>query len=130
MQWSADATERCNITEIKVPSHSTNNQNHEPQICRYLDRNKKCRQFDLATAIRQAQSNIDSQGDGHPGINGPGCGYDSGLFGGELFEDDSEEGQLPVIETASDLLKCIQLAAPAFRTLQRQTNYFDLANAL
>lgn len=122
MQWSADATERCNITEIKDPSHSTNNQNYESQICRYLDRNEKCRRFDLATAIRQAQ------GDGHPGI---GCGgYDSGLFGGELFGDDSEEGQLPLIETASDLLKCIQLAAPASRTLQRQTNYFDLANAL
>ena len=43
MQWSADATERCNITEIKDPSRSTNNQNYESQICRYLDRNEKCR---------------------------------------------------------------------------------------
>ena len=120
MQWSADATERCNITEIKDPSRSTNNQNYESQICRYLDRNEKCRRFDLATAIRQAQFDINSQGDGHPSFDGPGCDG--------LFED--EEGQLPAIETTSDLLTCIQLAAPASRTLQQQTSYFDFANAL
>jgi hypothetical protein len=125
MQWSADATERCNITEIKDPSHSTNNQNYESQICRYLDRNEKCRRFDLATTILQAQSDINSQGDGHPNFKGPGHDeYDSELF------DDDEEGQTPVIETTSDLLTSIQLAAPASRTLQRQTNYFNLADAL
>ena len=125
MQWSADATERCNITEIKDPSHSTNNQNYESQICRYLDRNEKCRRFDLATTILQAQFDIDSQGDGRHNFKGPGRGeYDSELF------DDNEEGQTPAIETTSDLLTSIQLAAPASRTLQRQTNYFNLADAL
>jgi hypothetical protein len=128
MQWSADVTERCNITEIKDPSHSTNNQNYESQICRYLDRNEKCRQFDLATAIHQAQLSINPQDDCHLGFNGPGCGG----YGLELFgdEDEDEEGQLPVIETMSDLLTCIQLAAPVSRTLQQQTNYFNLAGAL
>jgi hypothetical protein len=52
MQWSADITERAHITEIKLPSDSTNNQEYEPQICRFLDRAEKCRRFDLATAIR------------------------------------------------------------------------------
>ena len=130
MQWSADATERCNITEIKDPSHSTNNQNYESQICRYLDHNEKCRRFDLATAIRQAQFDNNSQGDGHPSFEGPGCGgYDSELFGDDFFEDE-EEGQTPAIDTTPDLLTSIQLADPASRTLQRQTNYFKLANAL
>jgi hypothetical protein len=128
MQWSADATERCNITEIKDPSRSTNNQNYESQICRYLDRNEKCRRFDLATTICQSQFDINSQVDCHPSLEGPGCsGNDS-----ELFEDDfdHEEGQSPAIDTTSDLLTSIQLAAPASKTLQRQTNYFKLANAL
>ena len=66
--------------------------------------------------------------DCHLGFDGPGCGG-NGL---ELFgaEDEDEEGQLPAIETTSDLLTCIQLAAPVTRTLQRQTNYFKLADAL
>ena len=130
MQWSADATERCNITEIKDPSRSTNNQNYESQICRYLDRNEKCRQFDLATAICQAQFDINSQGDGHPSFEDLGCGgCDSELFGDDSFED--EEAQKPaIIETTSELLTNIRLASSSSRTLQRQTNYFNLAKAL
>src|SRR3984885_5059663 len=54
IQWSADATERAHITEIKNPSDSGNNQNYESQICRYLDRAEKCRNFDLATAVHDA----------------------------------------------------------------------------
>lgn len=127
MQWSADATERCNITEIKDPSHSTNNQNYKSQICCYLDHNNKCKRFDLATAICQAQFNINFQGDGHPGFNGPNCGG-YGLFEDGLFED--EEGQLPKIETSTDLLACIQLATPASRNPRQQTSYFNLTNAL
>jgi hypothetical protein len=51
IQWSADVTERSHISEIKVPSRSTNNQNHEAQIVRHLDRAEKCRRFDLATSL-------------------------------------------------------------------------------
>ena len=121
MQWSAEATERCHITEIKDPSHSTNNQNYESQICRHLDRNEKCRRFDLATAICEAQFDINSRGDGH---------HDPSFEDNDLFED--EEGQPPAIQfdTTSDLLTSIQLTAPASRSLQRHTNYFKLANAL
>jgi hypothetical protein len=52
MQWSADATERAHITEIKGPATSGNNQDYKSQICQYLDRADKCRRFDLATAVR------------------------------------------------------------------------------
>ena len=55
IQWSADTTEHANITAIKDPARSGNNQNYEPQICRYLDRLDKLRQFDLATSIREAK---------------------------------------------------------------------------
>lgn len=125
IQWSADATERCHITEIKDPSRSTNNQNYESQICRYLDRNEKCRRFDLATAICQRQFD-NAQDDCHPGLEDP--GFTSGS--GSEDDIDDAEGQSSAIDTTSDLLASIQLADPASRTLQRQTNYFKLANAL
>ena len=54
IQWSADVTERAHISEIKHPSHSTNNQKYEAQIVRHLDREEKCRQFDLATSLRDS----------------------------------------------------------------------------
>ncbi|KAG1881763.1 hypothetical protein C8R48DRAFT_550766, partial [Suillus tomentosus] len=50
-QWSADVTEHAHITEVKDPARSTNNNNYDPQICRYLDRAEKCRRFELATGI-------------------------------------------------------------------------------
>ena len=53
IQWSADVTERCHVTEVKDPSYG-NNQNYKSQICRSLDCMDKCRQFDMATAIRKA----------------------------------------------------------------------------
>jgi hypothetical protein len=54
IQWSADVTEHAHITEIKNPASSSNNQNYDPQICRFLDRLDKCRRFDLATSVREA----------------------------------------------------------------------------
>jgi hypothetical protein len=53
IQWSADTTERAHITLIKDPAESTNNQNYDPQICRYLDRVEKCRYFHTATSIAE-----------------------------------------------------------------------------
>lgn len=53
-QWSADITEHAHIDVIKDPARSGNNQNYEAQICRYLDRQDKCQNFDLATAVRDA----------------------------------------------------------------------------
>ena len=55
IQWSADTTEHAHIMTIKDPVRSGNNQNYEPQICRYLDRLDKLFQFDLATSIKEAK---------------------------------------------------------------------------
>ena len=54
LQWSADGTERAHIEVIKNPSDFSNNQKHESQICRHLDRVEKCQRFDLFTAVRDA----------------------------------------------------------------------------
>ncbi|KAJ6461670.1 hypothetical protein C8R45DRAFT_841979 [Mycena sanguinolenta] len=54
LQWSADVTERAHIDLVKDPARNSNNQNHENQICRHLDREEKCRNFDLATAMASA----------------------------------------------------------------------------
>jgi Plavaka transposase len=61
IQWSADVTEHAHITEIKHPADATNNNNYEPQICRYLDRLDKCRRFDLATSLQELQSIVRDQ---------------------------------------------------------------------
>ena len=53
-QWSADFTEHAHITLVKDPVRSGNNQSHESQICRHLDRIEKVRHFSLCTAIRDA----------------------------------------------------------------------------
>uniref|UniRef100_A0A8H7XWZ0 DUF6830 domain-containing protein n=1 Tax=Psilocybe cubensis TaxID=181762 RepID=A0A8H7XWZ0_PSICU len=53
IQWSADTTEHAHIEVVKAPSSSSNNQRYEPQVCRYLDRRDKLRNFDLFTAIRE-----------------------------------------------------------------------------
>ena len=54
LQWSADITERAHIDLVKDPATNTNNQGHEAQITRHLDRQEKCRNFDLATAMAAA----------------------------------------------------------------------------
>lgn len=69
MQWTTDITEWCHITKIKVPSCSTNNRGYESQICHYLNCKEKCQQFDLATAIREAQVNS------HSLLNNMDCKY-------------------------------------------------------
>ena len=51
-QWSADITERLHIDYIKTPRQHTNGHDYPSQICRHLDRQEKCRYFDLATQLR------------------------------------------------------------------------------
>jgi hypothetical protein len=60
IQWSADLTEHAHITEVKDPARSANNQQYDPQICRFLDRREKCRRFRLATSTRETEQ--ESQG--------------------------------------------------------------------
>jgi len=50
-QWSADFTEHAHIDVVKEPVRSGNNRAHESQICRYLDRLEKVRNFTLWTSI-------------------------------------------------------------------------------
>ena len=52
MQWSADPTERAHIDYIKVPGRAGNNHDYDEQVCRYLDRQEKCRNFALAMDIK------------------------------------------------------------------------------
>ncbi|KAG1816744.1 uncharacterized protein BJ212DRAFT_1299501 [Suillus subaureus] len=51
MQWTTDTTEHAHITEIKDPTHSSNNNNYNSQICCHLDRADKCCCFNLATSL-------------------------------------------------------------------------------
>ncbi|KAG1790414.1 uncharacterized protein HD556DRAFT_1446143 [Suillus plorans] len=51
LQWSADTTEHAHITLIKDPADSSNNINYDAQICWFLDRREKCRNFQIATSI-------------------------------------------------------------------------------
>jgi Plavaka transposase len=53
-QWSADFTEHAHIKVVKEPGRSGNNHSYESQICRYLDRLEKIRNFSLSTSIRGA----------------------------------------------------------------------------
>jgi hypothetical protein len=51
LQWTADITGHAHITEVKEPASNSNNQGHEAQICRHLDRRDKCHYFSLTTAM-------------------------------------------------------------------------------
>jgi hypothetical protein len=51
IQWLADITEHTHISEIKTPTSASNNNNYNPQICRYLDQAEKCCTFELATTL-------------------------------------------------------------------------------
>ncbi|KAF9455600.1 hypothetical protein BDZ94DRAFT_1362207, partial [Collybia nuda] len=115
MQWSADVTERVHITEIKIPAESTNNQDYEPQICRYLDRAEKCYLFNLATALRDA------------GVDFRSPDYESGDSNGE--NEDSKAHIVPLNTTAS-LLENINPVNPLVGTTRINTDYFQLAREL
>jgi hypothetical protein len=59
-QWSADVTEHAHINVIKDPARSGNNQNFDPQVCCYLDRQEKCRLFMQATMAQDLELRGDS----------------------------------------------------------------------
>ena len=117
IQWSADHTERCHITEIKIPSRSTNNQGYESQICRYLDRDEECRQFDLATAICEARMDFGR-------LIGPSEDNDSN------FINEPNNDSPVVTDSTSALLSHIRPDTLSSRTTQHHANYFELADAL
>ncbi|KAG1846443.1 hypothetical protein F4604DRAFT_1936430 [Suillus subluteus] len=65
-QWSADVTEHAHIAEVKDPARSSNNNNYDPQICRYHDCAKMCCQFKLATGILDCKESTGKLEDSDP----------------------------------------------------------------
>lgn len=63
IRWTADTTERAHIDVVKIPATATNNIDFESQICRYLDRQEKCRTFSLALHIRDKEGENKLQGE-------------------------------------------------------------------
>ncbi|KAJ6504061.1 hypothetical protein DFH09DRAFT_944143, partial [Mycena vulgaris] len=108
LQWSADVTERAHITLIKEPASHSNNQNHEQQICRFLDRRDKVAQFDLATAIEHAGADLDV----------------------DLEDDDDDDGGPILVDTTAGLLERIEPVARLGGSGRRLVNYFRLGEKL
>ncbi|KAG2089231.1 uncharacterized protein F5147DRAFT_587272, partial [Suillus discolor] len=107
-QWSADVTEHAHITEVKDPARSSNNNNYDSQICRYLDRADKCNRFDLATSLLDHSRS-----------------EDLGVFGDEFIEEDNE-----IDDDMNDFPT--ELLSQTRRPGQPRpiTNYFSMAKIL
>ena len=116
IQWSADTTEHANITAIKDPARAGNNQNYEPQICRYLDRLDKLRQFDLATAIKDAK--IDFRANLHTNLDNTEGGAGS------------DEDDILNIASSSCLLTHIDPVSSLTGTSRHTVDYFYQASIL
>lgn len=119
IQWSADVTEHAHIEVVKDPAGSGNNQGYESQICRYLDRSDKIRQFELATSMREANidfreiSNVmEIDGDANDDD------YD------EEFDDNIN------ISSTSELLHQINSTSPLMGNTHHIIDYFKLASNL
>jgi Plavaka transposase len=127
IQWSADTTEHAHITAVKDPARSGNNQNYESQICRYLDRLDKLRQFDLATAIKDAK--IGFRANPHAKL-GDVEGED--VEGKDVEGEDAEldEREVLNITSSSSLLTHIDPVSTLSGTSRHTVNYFYQASAL
>ena len=107
IQWTADITEHAHVTEIKTPARASNNNNYDPQICRFLDRAEKCQVFELATLIRQKDLFTPPQ--------------DLGDVNHEI--DESQRDDEDSNETEPDIMPTTSLAHPP-------TNYFTISICL
>ena len=116
IQWSADPTERAHIDAIKIPSDNTNNGQYGPQICNYLNRDEKRRLFDLATAIHEAGSDLESLI--YSSVNCEGC--DGEGCDGEEMDDEPNEDWIAELGTTG--VAC----GPSRKTV----NLFAVASAL
>lgn len=120
-QWSADTTEHAHIEVVKDPVDSGNNQAHESQICRFLDRLDKIRNFELATSIRKA--NIDFSRSRTRTAEQPELADDPGI--------NCDGPQSTSISTTSELLSILTAVDYEQQGPSRQTtNYFHRANLL
>ncbi|KAG2127501.1 hypothetical protein DEU56DRAFT_872775 [Suillus clintonianus] len=109
IQWSADTTEHAHISEIKDPAWHTNNNDYDPQICRYLDCQEKLRRFAIATTLKSTCADSNSE---------------------EFFEDEDDE------EDEEDDGDCDEPMDPRTALLAQlnqtriTTNYFTKAKKL
>ena len=112
-QWTVDVTEHAHITEIKVPAAASNNNNYEPQICRYLDHAEKCRSFEFITSLL-----------GQHGPESPTSEIDSGPFS----DTDSDGDSTSVIENEPKPPSTGTDSIPVSPGYARPiTNYFAIA---
>ncbi|KAJ7017066.1 hypothetical protein C8F04DRAFT_1406293 [Mycena alexandri] len=118
LQWSADVTEHAHITLVKDPASHSNNQKYEAQICRYLDRRDKCRQFDLATAMEVAGVDFTA-----PELH-PTPDYDDGDDDGDVNPPSS------LVTTTSNLLDAIDPVTNLAGTRRTFVNYFTASSLL
>lgn len=125
IQWSADITENAHIHVAKKPAHAGNNQAYESQICRYLDRVDKIRNFDLATAIRTA--NVDFRGLFDTAEESQ--IQDSGSPDDDSDSDLEADGITISSSRTAALLKVIDPVSQLSAT-SRTTDYFKLASDL
>lgn len=120
-QWSADVTEHAHIEVVKDPGRSGNNQDHEAQICRSLDRSDKLRQFDLATSIKEANIDFRSLLISQPEAS-------------SVLQDRDETldlgNNMLSISTTADLLANIESVSPLSSSSHPMVDYFDLASRL
>lgn len=115
-QWSADITENAHIHVAKNPVCLGNNQAQESQICHYLDRSDKVRQFDLATAIRSAHIDFCALFNSED---------DSPLLNTFDKDDSDSEVDVTIISSSSALLKNINPVS-SFSASSHTIDYFDV----
>jgi hypothetical protein len=112
IQWSADRTEHAHITEIKTPGRSGNNRSYNPQICRYLDRSEKHRNFSLALSIQDLRTGACDTGTNLEGEDPDDC---TDPYAGADDDDDDDDENMPGFSHSSpqpDLFtRAVQLAA-------------------
>ena len=127
INFTADHTEHAHIEVVKDPARSGNNQKYEEQICRHLDRSDKCRQFDLATAIRDAQIEFSTSPES------PLPSLDNELDNSTDDEDNifSEDiNGLNQMGPSANLLDSIRTVSNIGKTRRVPTNYFKEAACL
>jgi len=117
IQWSADATEHAHIEVVKDPARSGNGQGYESQICRYLDRSDKVRNFDLATAVQEAD--LDFRAFFNPVTN----------EGEDLDEHDFAHPS-KIVSTTADLLSDIDTVSGLGQPPRHEVDYFIMSSKL
>ncbi|TFK71326.1 hypothetical protein BDN72DRAFT_895699 [Pluteus cervinus] len=126
-QFSAQVTEHAHIKLIKEPSRASNNQGHEPQICRNLDRHEKCRGFDLTTSMRTAKIVLGQAGDGTRPV-GESVRNEDGGEEDDSDEDDEDGHGVKEVRTSAALRDALSNTKPTRKP--RDKDHFVTAKKL